>query len=127
MRPFVTAIIALLVILFGAASYAMFHMHQFLNSPVAVGEDGVDFEIAPGSSFRRVSKNLAERELISEPRLLRIYARWTGAASEVQAGEYRILPGVTPKQLLDQFTSGDVMLYSFTIIEGWNRWDLLGP
>jgi len=28
-------------------------------------------------------------------------------------------------ELLAQFTSGDVTLYSFTIIEGWNYWELL--
>jgi UPF0755 protein len=28
-------------------------------------------------------------------------------------------------ELLGQFTSGDVKLYSFTIIEGWNHWELL--
>ncbi len=125
MRPLAIAIIALLVILCGAAAYGTYHVHHFLNSPITVEEEGVDFEIAPGSSFRRVSRELAERELIAEPRLLRAYARWTGAASEVQAGEYRIMPGTTPRQLLEQFTSGDVTLYSFTIIEGWSQWDLL--
>jgi UPF0755 protein len=26
---------------------------------------------------------------------------------------------------MNQFTSGDVLLYSFTIVEGWNQWELL--
>jgi cell division protein YceG involved in septum cleavage len=43
----------------------------------------------------------------------------------VHAGEYFIEPGTTTAGLLDQFTRGDVLLYSFTIIEGWNQWDLL--
>ena len=43
----------------------------------------------------------------------------------IQAGEYYIETGTTPRSLLEQFTSGAVRLYSFTIIEGWNRWDLL--
>ena len=125
MRPIVVAVIAALVICIGAAGYGAIQMHQFLNSPVNVAEGGVDFDIAAGSSFSRVSKDLAARGIITEPRLLRLYARWTGAASEVQAGDYRILADATPKQLLEQFTSGDVQLYSFTIIEGWNHWDLL--
>ena len=52
-------------------------------------------------------------------------ARWTGKAGTVQAGEYRIESGTTPVDLLRQFTSGGVRLYSFTIIEGWNHRDLL--
>ena len=43
----------------------------------------------------------------------------------MQAGEYLIENGSTPRQILEQFISGAVKLYSFTIIEGWNQWDLL--
>ena len=43
----------------------------------------------------------------------------------MQAGEYRIAPGSTPRSLLEQFTKGTVQLYSFTIIEGWNHRELL--
>lgn len=125
LKPLVVVGVAVLVILVGAVTFGAFHLHQFLNTPVNVGDGGIDFEITAGSSFRRVSKDLAERKIIDQPRMLRTYARWTGEASEVQAGDYRIMPGATPKQLLEQFTSGDVKLYSFTIIEGWNQWDLL--
>ena len=125
MKPVVIAIVAVLAVAVGTAAFGALYMHRFLNAPVNVSETGVDFEIAAGSSFGRISRDLAERGIISNARLLRAYARWTGDASEVQAGDYRIMPGVTPKGLLEQFTSGDVKLYSFTIIEGWNRWDLL--
>jgi UPF0755 protein len=56
---------------------------------------------------------------------LSLYARWTERAGSVQAGDYFIADGSSPRQILEQFTSGAVQLYSFTIIEGWNRWDLL--
>jgi len=87
--------------------------------------DGVNFEIAPGSSFGTVSNELQDLGLISDSRMFRFYARWSGQAAAIQAGEYRIAQGTTPVDLLQQFTSGAVQLYSFTIIEGWNQWDLL--
>jgi UPF0755 protein len=108
-----------------AAGFAAFHYRSFLNTPISVDADGVDFEITSGASFRAVSDELQELGLISDSRLLRIHARLTDQAAAIQAGEYRIAHGTTPVELLEQFTSGDVQLYSFTIIEGWNQWDLL--
>ncbi len=108
-----------------AAIFAAVRMNSFLHTPVAVSEDGAVFEIVSGASFRSVGDDLAAQSIVSHPAMFRLYARWVGQASEIQAGEYRIRQGTTPVQLLEQFTSGDVHLYSFTIIEGWNQWELL--
>jgi len=116
---------ALLGLLVLGAAVAVVQINSFLNTPVEVDDAGVDFAIEAGTSFRRVSNTLAEQGIISNSRLLRGYARWTGQAATVQAGDYLIKQGTTPAELLEQFTSGDVQLYSFTIIEGWNQWDLL--
>jgi len=125
MRPLFLIIATVLVLLIGVATYGAIYLNDYLSASVQVAESGVIFEIEAGTSFSRVSNNLADRGIITRPRLFRAYARWTGRASAVQAGDYRIKQGTTLRELLDQFTSGDVHLYSFTIIEGWNRWDLL--
>jgi len=116
---------ALLGLLVLAAAVAVVQINSFLNTPVDVDDAGVDFAIAAGTSFRKISNTLAEQGIISNSRLFRGYARWTGQAATVQAGDYLIKQGTTPAELLEQFTSGAVQLYSFTIIEGWNQWDLL--
>ena len=125
MRPVFAIIAGVLLAVFSAAAFAAFYVYQYLQSPVAVGDAGVAYEIESGSSFRRISDDLASRGIIGEPYILRFYARWTGQAAEIQAGDYRIAAGTTIRELLEQFTSGDVQLYSFTLIEGWNQWDLL--
>ncbi|NIA26970.1 MAG: endolytic transglycosylase MltG [Desulfobulbaceae bacterium] len=108
-----------------ATVFAVVRMNQFLDEPVNVAEGGTEFEIVPGASFRLVSNQLADQEIISHAGMFRAYARWVGQANEIQAGDYKIKQGTTPVQLLEQFTSGAVQLYSFTIIEGWNQWELL--
>jgi len=113
------------VLLLATAGFAFLQLNNFLHTAVTVGADGEDFTIESGASFRSVSDTLAERGIISDSRYFRLYARWKGKASAVQAGDYLIKQGTTPVQLLEQFSSGDVRLYSFTIIEGWNQWDLL--
>jgi UPF0755 protein len=100
-------------------------MQRFLNSPVTVTATGAELEIGSGSSFRLVSDELEQRGILSSSFLFRIYARWTDQASTIQAGDYLITSGATPITLLEQLVSGDVQLYSFTIVEGWNYRELL--
>lgn len=125
MKPLTKAlgVLAAALLIIGAAT--LWQVDRFLNSAVDVPEDGASFQIATGTPFARVSQRLADQGIISHPALLRMYARLTGQAGSVHAGEYVIEPGTTMAGLLEQFTSGDVVMYSFTIVEGWNRWDLL--
>ncbi len=125
MRPLTKALGVVLAALLIIGVAALWQVDRFLNSAVSVPEGGATFEIAPGTPFARVSQGLAEQGIISNPTLLRIYARVSGKAGSVHAGEYFIAPGTTTAGLFDQFTRGDVLLYSFTIVEGWNQWDLL--
>ena len=125
MRLTLRLIAALVIIGLGAAAAGAVYMNRFLDTPANTGAAGIEFQIHPGASFRQVSEKLAERDIIGEPWLLRLYARWTGDANSIQAGDYLIKPGATPRQILDQFINGVVRLYSFTLVEGWNQWDLL--
>ena len=100
-------------------------VERFMDTPLAVPTDGVALTVAPGMSFSRVTAQLIDLELIDDDRWYRLYARVSGDASDVHAGDYTIDPGATPRSLLDKLTRGSVRLYSFTIIEGWNQYDLL--
>ena len=125
MRRALHAAGALAVIVVLLAGIGLWQIDRYLDAPLSVPEEGASFEIVPGSTFHEISRRLVEEGIVSDARILRGYARWTGQANSVQAGEYRIQSGTTPAELLEQFTSGNVQLYSFTIVEGWNRWDLL--
>jgi UPF0755 protein len=118
-------LLILLVIAAGAVLAVGLRFKAFLDTPVTVTGAGEVFEIRPGASFREVSEALGERGTISNPFYFRLYARLTGDASSVQAGEYRIVAADTPPTLLAKFVGGDVVQYSFTIIEGWNYRDLI--
>lgn len=98
---------------------------QFLNSAMALPEDSVVFDIPAGSAFAAISSDLAARGYIDHPDWFRWYARVSGQAGSVHAGEYLIDAGTTPRQLLRMFVGGDVQLYSITIVEGWTFRDLI--
>jgi UPF0755 protein len=108
-----------------AAVIVIVQFNQFLGTPVGVGDDGALCQVRPGMAFRQVSDDLARQGIIDKPTWFRLYARLTGQAGNVQAGEYRIKAGTTPRQLLDMFVNGNVQLYSFTIVEGWTFRELV--
>jgi UPF0755 protein len=107
------------------AATALYWGYRSLDDPLQVPDGGLSFLIRPGTSFAAVSNALAEQGLLRDPRILRWYARVTGKASAVQAGEYRIEQGTSGRELLGAFVAGSVQLHSFTIIEGWNFRELM--
>jgi len=128
MSPIKRLLLALgpLLLVAGALVFAVTHqVNKFMAAPLAIPDDGVEFEIPAGSSFASVSNKLVAGELIANDRWLRLYVRWHDQAGAIQAGDYLIKPGATPKSLLDQFTNGTVRLYAFTIVEGWNHREVL--
>ena len=117
---------ALVVVLGVAVTGVLAYTYQsFLDRPLDIDGDRFVYSIESGASFSRVARELESLGPLSDARWFRLHGRLTGLASRVQAGEYDIEAGTTPRELLKKFTTGDVRLYAFTIIEGWNRWELL--
>jgi len=96
-----------------------------INSPLPLPPEGVAFDVAPGTPLTRLALDLNARGALPHPRSLSWYARLTGDATRIHAGEYRVAAGTTPLGLLEHLTSGNVVLHQFTVIEGWRTAELL--
>jgi UPF0755 protein len=94
---------------------------NFLNSPLPVSEPRM-LQVRPGSNFHTLGRQWVEEGLVRWPhhaRYLRLYARLSGKATRLKAGEYRVQPGMTARQLVDGLVSGRAYQYALTLIEGW--------
>ncbi len=83
------------------------------------------FKVPAGASFAHVAGELGRQGVVANPRVWILYARLKGLAPAVKAGEYEIQPGTTPRELLTKMVNGQVLLHSFTIVDGWRVQDLL--
>jgi UPF0755 protein len=92
---------------------------HFIKSPIKLPEEGILYNLTPGSSVHSLAADLTVKGVIERPIMLRLLARWTQQASQLKAGEYQIPAGVTPGQLLEILASGKVVQHSLTLIEGW--------
>lgn len=95
-----------------------------LDEPVHLAAP-MRFKVAPGARFSRVAAQLAVQGVIARPRAWVLYARLRNLAPAVKAGEYEIQPGITPRELLSKMVNGQVLLHSFTIVDGWTVRELL--
>ncbi len=103
-----------------AAYWAWYEYSQFLETPLNIPQEGVVFEIPKGASIAAVARTLESRQLVIKAYWLRIYVRLNHQGNMIRAGEYRLLPGLTPESLFALFVSGKTMGYSITLIEGWS-------
>jgi UPF0755 protein len=120
------ASLVLCVLLFcaGGAAVVWFGVRS-LDEPLRLAAP-VRFNVAPGTSFALVAAELAVQDVIANPRAWVVYARVRRLAPAIKAGEYEIQPGTTPRELLAKMVNGQVLLHSFTIVDGWRVQDMLG-
>ena len=108
-----------------AACGLLYAAWQELNSPIAINGESVLLEVREGTAMGRFANELQSRGLVTQPAYLNWYARISGDATRLKAGEFEIPSGTTQIELLEKIVSGQVKQYSFTIIEGWTFAELL--
>ena len=93
----------------------------YLQTPIALTASTTEqlFTVRKGERIRHLADNLQAQKIISHPEYFRLYARLSGKAEKIKAGEYVLQNGMTIVDLLDLFISGKVKQYSLTIVEGW--------
>ena len=102
------------------AFWAWHAYNRFLEKPLDLPAEGVVFEIPRGASIAAVARKLEAQNLVPGAGWLRLHARLEHGESLIKAGEYRLLPGLTPETLFALFVSGKTISYSITLIEGWS-------
>jgi UPF0755 protein len=80
--------------------------------------DAAIVELRQGESFSGFAERLQSSSVVEPAWLFTMFARLSGDTNRIQAGEYRIVPGETPRQLLADLVAGAVAIYEVRIIEG---------
>ncbi|MDH5517753.1 MAG: endolytic transglycosylase MltG [Gammaproteobacteria bacterium] len=110
----VSGFIAIIILFFVWDSY------RFMQSPMKLPESGLNYTFKRGSSASHLIIDLSNKAIISEPFYFKLWGKLSGKSKNLQAGEYVFDYGLTPFELLKKMKNGEVKLYAFTIIEGWN-------
>jgi len=98
----------------------VFQLLRFQHTSIALPQQPTTFLIKSGSNIKSIAQDLSMEKIINDPWLFILLAKVKGVETRVRAGEYQIEAEMTPEDLLDKFTQGNAIQYSFTIIEGWS-------
>lgn len=90
---------------------------QFLQTPLALPPDGYLFNLEPGTNGNAIVARFAAAGLTSKGWQWKLLMRLEPAV--YRAGEYRVPAGTNPRGLLQLLSSGKVVQYRFTLVEGW--------
>jgi len=110
------AILLLLLLLAGGIAFSVYQ--RFQNTPLSLPASEMIYEIPSGTSLRQLAHDLHDRDIIEYPRLFILLGRELDVARRLQAGEYRLAAGMTPRTLLQLLADGKVIQHAITLVEG---------
>jgi UPF0755 protein len=71
---------------------------------------GVKLDIAAGSTMAQIATKLKEQGAIKSELAFKLYAKYSGLAGKVQAGNYQLPAGLTLPELLKKLTEGKTLI-----------------
>jgi len=99
---------------------AFFYQHLVATLQIpAAAESPFLFSVDSGQSFTRLSERLEAAGIIDSSFDFRLFARLSGKAQQVQAGEYVLDTDMNALDLLEKMVSGDIFYRQVSIPEGW--------
>ena len=112
-RSSLVTVVALVLV--AGVGYAYLRHWATTSLPI---REPVLVELTPGMSFAGFATELEVAGVIEHDWLFTAYARLKGRTNRIQAGEYRIGVGATPRRLLTDLVKGAVATYEVRIVEG---------
>ncbi len=102
------------------AAWGWMSYKAFVTTPLAIADGSAVYKVEKGASLASIARDLEDAGWIQNARYLQWYGRFTGQASRIRAGEYRLTNDLLPDSLLALLVSGRSIDYSLTLLEGWN-------
>ncbi|MEG3192091.1 endolytic transglycosylase MltG [Lysobacter sp. D1-1-M9] len=105
-----------------AAAFVLWQRYAaFADAPLSSIQENQSVLIEHGDSLPVVLRKLRDAGVTEGEALQwRVLARELGADGRLQVGEYALVPGSSPRELLLAMREGKVVYHRLTIVEGWN-------
>lgn len=112
MRRLLAFVVLLLLIAIAGLGY---YAYRPLPLPAAPFE----FDLKQGSNLKGIAHELRQWGLLEQDWAFVWLARLLGKSAHIQAGYYVLERPVTPLELLEMFSKGEVIQRKLSVIEGW--------
>lgn len=120
------AVTLILCLAFLGAAF-LWRLRAELHTPyLAAAAEGVFVDIPRGATSSDIAELLAARGVLRRKAPFLLYTRWSGAAQQLQAGEYRFAGAAAPVEIVSRLARGDIYFLSVTIPEGMTARETVG-
>ena len=114
-------IITPVIILVAILVFGGFLLYTIRQAQITGSEEVVIFTVSEGEGIQEISSNLEQAELISNNLIFQLYAWLSGGAGSLQAGRYKLSPGLNIIEIARIMGQGEVIENErrITFVEGW--------
>lgn len=123
LRKLLISVICVLVLAVSGSALWVWQGLNTLDIPVAL-EEPVLLDVPSGTGFGQVARILETEGFLKDSLWLRIHGRLNPEVVQVKAGEYEIVSGMTPRDIVLKMVAGDTKQWSIQFIEGWTFRDM---
>lgn len=99
-----------------AAALALSYAYR----PLPLPNTPFEFRLQAGSNVRVLARDLHSAGLLEQEWQFVLLARLLGQSAQIKAGSYELIGPVSPVQLLEILTKGQVSQRRLSVIEGWS-------
>jgi UPF0755 protein len=92
---------------------------EAINTPVSNDPSPVPFSVTIGESAVSISSRLLEQSLITDADVFRLFLRYNGLDSTLEAGDYELRRNMTMREVAEALQKANFEEISLTIPEGW--------
>jgi UPF0755 protein len=117
MKKFLWVAIGVMALAAAGLWMAWDRYEKFLRQPLTIPVKGQVFEVAQGATGSEIVRQLSSRGYTRPGWEWRLLMRLEPHV--YRAGEYRLESGMGPQDVLALLSSGRVIQYRFTVVEGW--------
>ena len=112
MRRLFTLIILLVLLATAGLGY-------YAYRPLPLPATPFEFELKQGSSLKRMARDMQQAGLLEQDWTFVWLVRLLGKSGQLKAGNYALERPVSPLELLEIISKGEVIQRQISIIEGW--------
>src|SRR5258708_9404321 len=118
-RGALIAIFLVALVVFGLIYGAWTTITTVFSPPAATQTNQISMVIARGENTQSIGDDLYKRGLTRNPLAFRIWARLKGLDTHLQAGAYRLTPGMSIDQIIAKLQNGQPDEKNLAVIDGW--------
>lgn len=112
-----------LVVALATVFIANTYVTKTLNTPLNLADEEI-LEVSQGQYAHFVINRLYERNIISEPVIIKIALKLNPEIARIRVGTYELKPGMSALDLFELISSGREKQFSISLVEGltWKNW-----